>query len=151
LDRTFTLTQHYEWSTLGQTGICPSAGQFEDADLHVTLTSEPEGVEVGYLQHDLAGLTSPNGQLDADLGGVPDQAGLPLDTNPAPIGQGQTVTYTLHVTNGGAASASGVAVTLTARGGLGFPGTSRTITIGNLAAGATRTEPLTAIVNTALD
>ena len=90
----------------------------------MTLTSHPGGVEVGYLRHDLPGLTSPNGQLDANLDGVPDQPGLPLDTDPAPIGQGQTVSYTLQIANDGAAGASGVTIALTARGGLEFPGTS---------------------------
>jgi hypothetical protein len=134
LTHAFTLTQQYEWPALGAAGVCPSAGQFEDADLHVTLTSNPGGVEVGYLEHDLPGLTLPQSQLDGNLDGITDQANLPLDTNPAPIGQGQTVSYTLHIANDGEAPASGVVVSLTARGGSNSR-THERDNIGTLAAG----------------
>lgn len=146
----YTLTQQYAWSALGAAGVCPAQGQFEDADLHVTLTSDPPGVQVGFLEHDLAGLTPPGVRLDGDLDGAPDVAGLPLDDNPAAIGQGQTVAYTLHIANEGAASASGIVVDLATYGGLALSGGSQRIEVGTLAAGESTGVTFNATVNSAL-
>jgi hypothetical protein len=120
LGHDFALTQQYEWSSLND-DMCPNQGQFADADLHVRLTADPAGVEVGLLEHDLPGLLTPGMHLDDDLDGQPD-VDLPMDIQPVLLGHGQTVTYTLTYTNGGTVAAPGAVVTLTARGGVAFTG-----------------------------
>lgn len=150
LNLPFTLTQQYAWSNLGA-GVCPASGQFEDADLHASMSVEPVGVFVGFQEHNLAGMTPPGALLDSNLDGTLDQRGLPLDTNPDPIGQGLVVSYTLRIANEGQADATGVVVTLTARGGLEFPGTTQVLSVGTLGAGMTATLEFSARVNTTLD
>ena len=118
----FALTQHAEFATLGS-GLCPNQGRFADADLHLSLTADPPGVEVGFLQHDLPGLLTPGMFLDADLDGEPDVV-LPVDVRPVLVGHGETITYTLTYTNYGTVVAPGALVTLTARGGVALAGGS---------------------------
>mgnify|MGYP000921917175 CR=1 FL=1 len=55
LARDFALTQRYRWPMLGD-GQCPNQGRFADADLRVSLWSEPPGLGLGFLEHDLPGL-----------------------------------------------------------------------------------------------
>ncbi len=142
----FALRQRYEWASLGS-GQCPNEGQFTDADLHVTLTADPHGVSVGYLEQSLLSLT-PGSPLDADLDGTPDVT-LPGNPTPALVGQGQPITYTLHYANDGSEVAHGVRITLTARGAVRFAGANtRVITLGDVAPGITATKQITALVDT---
>ena len=144
----YTLTQQYEWSSLGP-GLCPNAGQFTDADLHVDITADPPGVEVGYLEHDLLYLT-PGAPLDADLDGEPDVT-LPMDTDPGLVGQGQVITYTLYYANDGTEVAPGVRVTVTARGAVRFNGSdTRVFDLGDVGAGVTATVEFTGTVDLTL-
>ncbi len=142
----FQLTQQYEWASLGP-GLCPNAGQFADADLQVDITSDPVGVEVGYLEQDLLNLT-PGAPLDADLDGVPDMA-LPMDTDPNPVVNGQTITYSVHYANQGTEVAPGVRITVTARGALDFGGTQElALDLGDVGAGVAATHTFTGVVDT---
>jgi len=150
LDSDFDLVHAYEWATPGAAGVCPAAGHFEGADLQTSLSSQPAGLTVGYLQHDLPGLTAPSSTLDADLDGEPDNGDLPFDIEPSPIGQGATVEYTLHIANEGEAEATNVVVTATASGGLEFPGTTHTVNVGTIPAGGSTDVTFSALVNTAL-
>ncbi|MBN1873374.1 MAG: Ig-like domain-containing protein [Anaerolineae bacterium] len=123
--QSFTLTQAYTWPAL-ESDTCPNAGQFTDADLHLTLTADPPGVEVGYLEHDLLYL-APGQDLDTDLDGKPDVA-LPLDSASDLVGHGQMITYTLHYANYGTEVASNVNITVTSRGAMWLSGTTPPMT-----------------------
>lgn len=117
----YALTQRYRWSSLGD-GQCPSQGQFANVDLRLSLTAEPPGLQVGFLEHDLPGLLIPGRPLDGgDMDGKPDVS-LPVDDQAALLGHGQTVTYSLSYANLGAGVAPGAMVTLTARGALELAG-----------------------------
>ena len=146
LNLPFTLTQQYEWTALGS-GQCPNAGLFADADLRVSLTADPAGVELGFLQHDLPGLLIPGQPLDDDLDGDLDMT-LPVDVQPALLGDDQPVTYTLVYTNAGVVVAPGAVVTLTARGGVELAGGSPRVIALNQVSG---TVQIAATVNVALD
>jgi len=122
LDQDYGLTQQYEWASLGS-GVCPNGGAFADADLHVSLTADPPGVEVGFLAHDLPSLLAPGVFLDADLDGAPDVT-IPVDVQPVLVGHGEVVTYTIVYTNEGAVVAPGARVTVAARGGVALAGGS---------------------------
>jgi len=146
LDQDFALTQSLYWPSL-DLGVCPNQGRFADADLRVRLTAAPVGLTVGFLQHDLPGLLTPGQPLDGDLDGEPD-VDLPLDVQPALLGDGQVVTYTLIYTNGGAIPAPGARVTVTARGGVELAGGSPQVFV---LSGASGTLQITGTVNAALD
>ncbi len=150
LDLPFALTQQFEIYNLGS-GVVPSSGQFEDADLHFELTSVPAGVSVGFLQHDLPGLTLPGVALDANLDGVLDMV-LPaaLNINPVPVASGQLITYMLHYSNNGPANATGVMVSIMAAGGLKDLSIT-SISIGTIAAGNSGIVVFTAVVDSTLD
>jgi hypothetical protein len=142
----YTLTQQYEWTTLGN-GVCPNQGQFAPADLRVSLVASPPGVELGYLEHDLPGVLAPGQYLDANLDGNLDVS-LPVDIQPALMGNGQAITYTLIYTNEGALIAPGARVTVTARGGVQLAGGSPQVFALNNVSG---TINIPATVNAALD
>lgn len=142
VNQRFDLTQDYAWTSFGA-GQCPNAGQFADADLRVSLSADPAGVTVGYLNDDFLVL-APNARLDANLDGVVDMA-LPVDIVPLPLGAGQTVTYTLRYANEGTQVATNVQVNLTVYGGLQLPG-SNAINLGTIPAGATGTFTFTGLV-----
>lgn len=122
LGEPFALTQQHVWPSLGD-GVCPNDSSFVDADLHVSLTCEPLGVAAGFMEHDLPSLLTPGMRLDDDLDGQPD-VDLPLDLDPALIGHGQAVTYTLTYTNEGSVLAAGAVVTVTQHGGVDLTGGS---------------------------
>ncbi len=145
LDSSFSLQQQYEWTTIGASGVCPAAGQFENADLNVSITASTTGTQVGYQASDLPGLLQSNGtpkvQLDSDNNGVADldednnnATYLPLDTQPSAIGPGGLVTYTLRVTNDGNAAATGVQVDLAAYGAMSLYNSTTPVTLGTIAA-----------------
>jgi hypothetical protein len=149
LDLPFALTQHYEWANVGSAGVCPAAGQFQNANLHFELVSEPAGVSVGFLRHDLPGLTLPNVALDANLDGVLDNS-LPLDLDPVPVGRDLVISYTLHYANNGQADATNVVADITAAGGLASLSTN-SLALGTIAAGSSGSMNFTAVVNPDLD
>jgi hypothetical protein len=134
----FTLTQQYEWPSLGL-GLCPSAGKFTDADLQVDITADPPGVEVGFLEHDLPYLLTPDTWLDANLDGGVDLP-LPVDVHPAIVHDGQAITYTVHYANYGTEVAPGVRITATAHGALHFAGNDTLVLdLGGVGAGISGT------------
>jgi len=134
----FTLTQQYEWPSLGP-GLCPSAGKFTDADLQVDITADPPGVEVGFLEHDLPYLLTPATWLDANLDSEVDLP-LPVDVHPAIVHDGQAITYTVHYANYGTEVAPGVRITATAHGALHFAGNDTLVLdLGGVGAGISGT------------
>jgi hypothetical protein len=143
LDTPFSLTQNYDWSNVGGSGNCPLAGQFENSDPAATITSTPDGLEAGFLEHDLPGLTIPGSRLDADSDGVVDlnqdanpSNDLPLSGNATPLLPGSTVDYTLRVTNDGAGDATGVQVVLAAYGAMSLSAGSNAVNnLGTIPAG----------------
>jgi hypothetical protein len=151
LDLPFALTQQYTWPALGE-GVCPSAGRFSGADLQVDMSSVPGGATVGFLESDLAGMLRPGAHLDANLDGVPDLPDLPLDLDAPPVGPGGVVTYTLTYANPGEATAPGVVISLTARGGLVFEGgqITQVVALGDVAADVADSVVVTATVDAML-
>lgn len=121
LDRPYTLTQAYSLDQVSS-GMCSNQGKPAGSDLHFSLSSEPAGVEAGYLEDDLAGLLMPGQWLDQDEDGKIDMA-LPVDQQSAWIGDGQSIVYTLTYTNTGTAAAEDVEITLSGHGldGIGMP------------------------------
>ncbi len=115
----FALTQFYTLGPLGA-GATPNRGALPGADLRATLTSDHGGVAAGFLDGGLFDLLRPGGQIDANLDGAPDAAPLAA-LSAAPLGNGQSVAYTLHYENGGVAVAKDVRVTARAYGALRYP------------------------------
>src|SRR5690606_6719930 len=73
---------------------------------------------------------------------------LPGDVDPAPVGLGHTIPYTVTYTNLGAETATNVALTFTGRGGLQIEGSaSHLLLLGDLAPGASGTAVVTGTVN----
>ncbi len=127
-------------------GVCPSADIGVDAALSVDLMSEPAGVQIGYLEHDLPALVDLAAPLDVDLDGLPDRA-LPVDLASAVVGNGQTVTYTLYYQNDGEGVAPAVSIALTAHGALSIEGgSSLTLSLGDIPPGATGVTTVTGVI-----
>ncbi len=146
----FTLTQQYEWASLGA-GVCPAEGQFTDADVHVDIVADPPGVELGFLEHDLYSLLTPDQFLDADLDSIVDLV-LPVDVDPEPVHDGQVINYTVRYANEGTEVAPDVRVTATARGALHFAGSDTLVlSLGDVSAGITATLGFSGIVESDLD
>lgn len=134
----FTLTQAFEWASFG---VCANTGQLTESDVRVTLTAEPAGVTVNFLDDGWLALP-PGARLDANGDGLPDVP-LPRNVTPQPLGAGSTVTYTLTYANEGGGPANNVRVTLNAFGALQLAG-SNVIDLGNLPAGANGSVTVTA-------
>ncbi len=146
----FTLTQQYEWESLGS-GVCPAEGQFTDADVHVDIIADPPGVELGFLEHDLYSLLTPDEFLDADLDSIVDLV-LPVDVDPDPVHDGQVINYTVRYANEGTEVAPDVRVTVTARGALHLAGgDTLMLDLGDVSAGITATLDFSGIVESDLD
>jgi hypothetical protein len=146
----FTLTQQYEWESLGA-GVCPAEGQFTDADVHMDIMADPPGVELGFLEHDLYSLLTPEQFLDADLDSIVDLV-LPVDVDPGPVHDGQVINYTVRYANEGTEVAPDVRVTVTARGALHFAGSDTLLLdLGDVSAGITATLGFSGIVESDLD
>ena len=147
---TFALTQYYDWAALAS-NLEPNANQLAAADLRLSITSSPAGVQVGYLQDDLLDLLLPDGRLDADLDGVIDFE-LPFDTVVIPQGDGQPISYTITYTNAGSATATAVQLVLDAYGAVNFSGSSSTIVnIGDVAPGTGGTVMVQAFLDAGQD
>ena len=113
-------------------GTVPNGGQLAGSDLQLSISAEPAALTVGYLANDWLDFIPPATPLDADANGVLDAA-LPVVNLPAPVGNGDTVTYTLTFSNTGDAAANGVQVDLLTLGGLTLSGAA-TLILGDVAA-----------------
>ncbi len=146
LGEPFALLRGLTLASLGN-GECPAADVGVDAALSIDLASDPAGVEVGYLEHNLPTLLDLTAPLDADLDGTPDSA-LPVDLTSSVVGDGQTMAYTLHYRNEGEGVAPGVSVAFTAFGALSIEGgSSLTLSLGDIAAGATGVMTVTGVIH----
>ncbi len=142
----FELTQYYTWPSLAL-DVHPNAGRFADSDLGISISANPTGVVVGYLESDLLDLLSPGVRLDGDGDGVIDIE-LPLDVDPYPLHDGQTVTFTVHYSNTGPVTATNVVVTATASGVLSFAsGSEAVIALGDIGPTISGTRMVTATVS----
>jgi uncharacterized repeat protein (TIGR01451 family) len=142
----FELTQYYTWPSLAL-GVRPNEGRFADSDLAVAITADPTGVSVGYLESDLLDLLSPGMRLDGDGNGVID-VDLPLDVDPYPLYDGQTVTFTVHYSNTGPVTATNVVVTATALGVLSFAsGSEVVVNLGDVGPSISGTHQVAATVS----
>ncbi|NNJ12715.1 right-handed parallel beta-helix repeat-containing protein, partial [Chloroflexales bacterium ZM16-3] len=146
----FALTQFYTIAALGS-GVLPNGGIAPGADMHFSIESAPGGVGVAFLNDDLLDLVTPGAPLDANLDGLPDSQ-LPFD-QPNPVGDGQTITYTLRYQNDGDVAATNVQATASARGALRLAGgqTSATFSLGDVAPGAAASFVFTGMIDTALN
>ncbi len=148
---TFQLTNAFTIPSLAS-GVLPNAGRFTNSNLRTTITSNPQGIGVGFLSDTLFDAVTPGTPLDANLDGVPDHP-LPFNLQPAPVHNGQTVTYNLHYQNLGSGTAQNVVVTAQAFGALRFANnaTSATFNLGNVGAGISKTLQIKGTINTALN
>jgi subtilisin-like proprotein convertase family protein len=126
-EHTFALIHAYHWDSLNS-GICPNgslaasrapAPPYPDTDLTLQVSSTPTGVTYQYLADDLFWLwgTLFTGDKPADLSTQLDF----LDTAPAPLGEAQTISYTLVVHNRGSQPAESLLVDLSAYYALRLP------------------------------
>ncbi len=130
----------YAWLNLGP-GTCPnnSASPLQgylDADLRFGLSATPDGTTYGLMSNDLFWMAEDLTDLDRE----PDfsQHFAFMDVDHPPVGDGDTITYTLSFENHGTYTATGVIMEANALYALQFSGTStRTITatIGTIAPG----------------
>jgi subtilisin-like proprotein convertase family protein len=106
----FALTQAYHWDNLGG-GICPNgstggaAPPFVDADVQVSISSDPQGAAYSLLGDHLFWLQ------DLLLGSPPADVTSYLDfmdTTYPSLGNGQAIIYTLHYHNRGTYTATNV-------------------------------------------
>ncbi len=144
----FNLMRSYFWPSLGN--VTPSAGQFVDADLRVTITPEPAGLAAGFLANDLLDVLPPGTPLDANLDGNLDVT-LLFAGNLLPLGVGRVVSYNVLYENRGTAASGSATISATTRGALSFGGSpTRTITLPNIGPGVSGTLVFTATVTGAL-
>ena len=133
--RSYALTQFAAFPSLGS-GVLPNSGRSIKTDLRFSITSTPGGFTAGYLADNLYDVLTPGAPLDADLDGQPDQP-LPMAEDPLPVGNGDTISYTVRYENSGSAVAENVQIAVTTRGALRLLGgaTSQVIDLGDVAAG----------------
>jgi len=144
---TLTLTQYLAFDSL-PAGVLPNAGRYSGAAPAIAVDAQPRGAVVGYLQSDRYDVLTPGQPIDADLDGVIDHPITGIESGV--VGDGQTVTYTVVIRNGGEGAMPGVVITATARGALEL-GTPGPYSLGTIAPGQAATLTLTATVNTALN
>lgn len=146
--RVLTLTQQYTWVALGP-NVCPSEGQYSDADLHASLAAEPNGVALGFLE---SGVLAPWMRLDANLDATPD-IGVLLGLSPVLLHDRQIVTYTLRYASMGTEPARNVQLAAQAFGALRFAAGATTLTpsLGDIRPGISGTVQITGTVNAALN
>ncbi|RLT41667.1 MAG: hypothetical protein DWI57_06650 [Chloroflexi bacterium] len=130
----YRLTQRLAFPSLGD-GVLPNGGKTPGASLTLAIAASP-GVAVGYLADDLLDLLTPGTPLDANLDGVPDVP-LPVNQSPQPVGNGP-VSYEIHYSNDGTATARNVTLRSAAFGALQLSSPA-TVNIGDVAAGISGT------------
>jgi hypothetical protein len=156
-EQTFGLLHAYRWDSLG-TGVCPNgslspvAPQQTDADLQVSLSAAPDGVGYGFLSSGLFWLWDPLfAERPADFG-----AALPfLDAHAPPLGDGQTVSYTVRYHNQGTVTATAVLADVTAEYALRLPDgdlpdrTHQVVSLGDVGPGVEGSAVFTGVVDLA--
>ena len=143
----YQLTQAIIWPSLGD-GVLPSGSFGPGSDLHITVSAAPGGVSAAYLASDWLDLLTPGTPLDSDLDGELDVA-LPSPAATRPLGNGDSVTYTVTIRNEGLEAADGVRITLTPRGALVLDGLM-TISVGSIPAGGEISLPVHGTIATGL-
>jgi hypothetical protein len=147
--RTLTLPQYLAFDSL-PSGVLPNAGRYSGAAPAIAVDAQPRGAVVGYLQSDRYDVLTPGQPIDADLDGVIDHPITGIESGV--VGDGQTVTYTVVVRNGGEGAMPGVVITATARGALQLPGGNPSVfPLGDIAPGQAATLTITTTVDTALN
>lgn len=144
----------YFWPSLGP-GICPNnptsvLPSYTDQDLRFELAAEPVGAAYGLLSSELfwlgEDLTDPNRPITLS------QTFAFMDVDHPPVGDGDTITYTLRYDNRGTESAAGVrvqAVGLCAMDLVGAISNTLTITVGEILSNTTGSVTFFGTVNVA--
>ncbi len=153
----FALTHPYRWNSLGS-GICPNdplmglTGEtYPDSDLRAHLSVEPAGATYALMGDDLYHQWRAFYQDEG-----PEQRQFDfLDHDHPPLGQGDTITYTLRVANRGPQDAVEVKVLVSAYYALTLPGATqdaagyreyKVVDMGSVASGASVTATFTGTV-----
>ena len=118
--RSYGLTQFATFPSLGS-GVLPNGQRSIETDLRFSISSTPGGFTAGYLADNLYDVLTPGAPLDANLDGQPDQP-LPMAEDPLPVGNGDTISYTVRYENSGSAVAENVQIAVTTRGALRLVG-----------------------------
>jgi hypothetical protein len=131
-EHTFALTHAYVWPVLAP-GICPNLA-YGDADVQVGLTADPLGSTYSFLGNDLFWLWED--LFDADRPPGLSEGFTFMDVDHPPVGDGDTITYTLHYINRGTDTAPGVNVLLTGLYALRFSANvTQVVSLGSIAPG----------------
>ncbi len=155
----FPLVYTYHWATLGpgqcpytQTWLEPSATSgYVDSSLQASLSVEPLGTTYSLMKDDLFW----QWQTLFQSSGAKSQQFDFLDHNHRPLGDGQVITYALHVTNRGTSTATDVKALMSAYYALSLSGGTQDPTgyrdyqivdVGNIAPGTTVTRTFTGSV-----
>ncbi len=128
----FALTHAYVWPTLAA-GICPNL-VYGDADVQIGLTADPLGSTYSFLGDDLFWLWED--LFDPDRPPGLSDSFMFMDVDHPPVGDGDTITYTLHYINRGTDAAPGVDVLLTGLYALRFGGNvTQVVSLGSIEPG----------------
>jgi cytoskeletal protein CcmA (bactofilin family) len=140
-----SLLQAFNWQ---RSDPCPAELATTGLDLQASLSSDPQGASAAFFADDLSGLQSPGTALDADSDGAID-ADLGLAPG-AMVGPGDTLSYTLELSNNGEQSADGLNVALTSFGALSISGPV-SYTLETLEAGASTSLTFSGLVGSGDD
>ncbi len=131
----------YAWINVGP-GVCPNNSlsplpTYADSDLRFGLAADPDGTTYGLMSNELFWLAADlqNSERQADFS----QSFSFMDVEHAPIGDGDTITYTLQYENRGSYTATNIIAQANALYALQFSAANTrtiTVTIGDIAPGA---------------